>query len=172
MTHVFLEGTCSVGNGWLREVWAELTGWRKCRCHPRIHRQRCSDTAGLLLSQQHGPAVPSCSRHLGASPIPFAVEAALRCVQLQTLSRREKMKVPLCGLGIPLSRGDTCFLPYQATTTVSVLLKQENTVFNGLTTKAHIWEVGVWSSSPCFKSDKEFEPLLPSVETNGKHSQV
>lgn len=42
------------------------------------------------------------------------------------------MKVHLCGLGIPLSRGDTCFLPSQATTMVSALLKQENTVFNGL----------------------------------------
>lgn len=48
------------------------------------------------------------------------------------------MKVHLCGLGIPLSRGDTCFLPRQATTAVSALLKQENVICNGLVTSALI----------------------------------
>lgn len=41
------------------------------------------------------------------------------------------MKVHLCGLGIPLTRGDTCFLSRQVNTTARALLKQENTVING-----------------------------------------
>lgn len=68
------------------------------------------------------------SLYLSASSL-FALEAGLQYPAID--SQWEKTKVQLCGLGIPLSIGDACFLPRQATPTFSVFLKQENTIFNG-----------------------------------------
>lgn len=79
----------------------------------------------ILLTKTTGQAL-----YLGTSSLPFAVETF--SLYTVTDSEQEKTKVPFCGLGIPLSRSDTCFLPSQVATTVSRLLKQENTAFNGL----------------------------------------
>lgn len=157
MRDVFLEGLG--GKRCLRETWAQLAGWRWSKCHPCIvHRQPSGHSWVSPLSTTR------CN-HTKFLSLPGCIFPTLCCwswftLYTVTVYQGEKMKVHLCGLGIPLSRGDTCFLPRQATTRVSTFLKQENIICNGLVISALIWEVGVSSSSPCFTSDKELEPLF------------
>jgi len=78
-----------------------------------------TDTAAFISRANHShpisPCLPAC------------------CFSLHADADREKMKARLCGLGIPLARGVTCFLSCQVTATAArALLQLGGAVLSGL----------------------------------------
>lgn len=152
MTHVFLQGMWLGGNGWLRGTWAQLTGQRWCRCHTCTpHRQLLGHCWVSSLLPTH----PKCTRLFSISGCIFPTLCCWSCFFTSYSYRlcERKGKCISVVWAFPSAEGMPVSCLVNDYTTTSALLKQKNAILNAV-----IWEVGV--SSPCFKSDKEFEPLF------------